>query len=260
MYVIVDLDGTVYRGDTAIPRAVEGLKLLAEHGHRCVFVTNNSLAPAKAYVAKLQRMGVDVEPAQMLTANEALTTRLVDVFGVGAAVHAVGPEAMRIEIASAGMRLVDDHLAAEVVALGWDRDFTYAKLDAICAARWAGIPVYATNPDPTCPLIDGEVPDCGALIAAIETATGSPIEEVVGKPSRRIVELALARFDGKIEDCWVVGDRLHTDVRMAVESNVRSALVLTGATTRPELARATFEPTMVCDDLYEFATAIVGRQ
>jgi HAD superfamily hydrolase (TIGR01450 family) len=260
MYIVVDLDGTVYLGDEAIARSVEALDLLAEHGHRCVFVTNNSLAPASAYVAKLAGLGVSLAPAQVLTANEALSSRLRDVFGTGAAVYAVGADALTAELTSVGLRLVDDHRIADVVALGWDREFTYAKLDAICAARWAGTPVYATNPDPTCPMVDGEVPDCGALIAAIETATGSPIDEVVGKPSVRMVELALARYGGKIEDCWVVGDRLHTDVQMAVDSKARSALVLTGASTRSAVEVATLKPTMVCEDLYEFATAVIDGQ
>ncbi|WP_166348310.1 HAD-IIA family hydrolase [Phytoactinopolyspora limicola] len=260
MYIVVDLDGTVYRGERAIPGAVQGLRMLAEHGHRCVFVTNNSLEPGAAYVRKLRRLGVELEPDQLLTAGEALSTRLLEAFGADAAVYPAGSVAMREQIAAAGLRLVDDHRDAHVVALGWDRDFTYAKLDAICAARWSGIPVFATNPDPTCPLVDGEVPDCGALIAAIETATGRPVEEVVGKPSPRMIELALARFGGLLDECWVVGDRLETDVRMALDSDVSSALVLSGATTAAAVRAADVTPTMVCDDLYQFASLVTtGR-
>jgi ribonucleotide monophosphatase NagD (HAD superfamily) len=147
---------------------------------------------------------------------------------------------------------------AEVVALGWDREFTYAKLDAICAARWSGVPILATNPDPTCPLVDGQGPDCGALIAAIETATGWPVDEVVGKPSARMVQLALARYGGALEDCWIVGDRLETDVKMASDCGVRSALVLSGATSAAAAQSAEVKPTMVCDDLNAFATMIVN--
>ncbi|NDL59542.1 HAD-IIA family hydrolase [Phytoactinopolyspora mesophila] len=256
MYIVVDLDGTVYRGDEAIPGAVEALELLAERGHQCVFVTNNSLSPTSAYVKKLERLGVKLEPTQMLTASEALSTRLLDVFGAGAAVYVVGAEALHDEIASAGLRPVEDHRMADVVGLGWDRDFTYAKLDAICAARWDGIPVYATNPDPTCPLVDGQVPDCGALIAAIETATGWPIDEVVGKPSVRMVELALARYGGTTDDCWVVGDRLETDVRMALDCGANSALLLSGATSLAAAEASALKPTIVCDDLSEFARVL----
>lgn len=256
MNIVVDLDGTVYRGDQPIPGAVAGLELLAENGHQCVFVTNNSLWPGGSYVAKLRRLGVTLEPRQMLTASEAIATRLLELFGVGAAVFVVGAAALRAEISGAGLRVVDDHTRAEVVALGWDREFTYAKLDAICAARWSGVPVLATNPDPTCPLVDGQVPDCGALIAAVETATGQPIDEVVGKPSARMVKLALDRYGGTPEECWVVGDRLETDVRMAVDCGVRSALVLSGATSAQAARESAVKPTMVCADLHVFATMI----
>ncbi|NED97750.1 HAD-IIA family hydrolase [Phytoactinopolyspora alkaliphila] len=257
MNIVVDLDGTVYRGDEAIPGAVAGLKLLAENGHQCVFVTNNSLSPGAYYMAKLQRLGVTLEAHQMLTASEAIATRLLELYGAGAAVFVVGAPALRAEISGVGLRVVDDHTQAEVVALGWDREFTYAKLDAICAAVWNGVPVLATNPDPTCPLVDGQVPDCGALIAAVETATGRPIDEVVGKPSARMVKLALARYGGTPEECWVVGDRLETDVKMAADCGVSSALVLSGATSAQAARVAALKPTMVCADLNAFATMIV---
>jgi arabinose operon protein AraL len=101
------------------------------------------------------------------------------------------------------------------------------------------------------------VPDGGALIAAIETATGWPIDEVVGKPSPRMVQLALARYGGTLEECWIVGDRLGTDVKMAADCGVRSALVLSGATSAAEAREAVVQPTVVCADLREFATMIV---
>ena len=115
--------------------------------------------------------------------------------------------------------------------VSWDRTFDYAKLTAAFRAVRAGARIVATNPDPFCPMPDGDLPDCGAILAAIETATGARAEAIVGKPSPYMAEALLDRLALPPDDTILVGDRLMTDVLMAREAGMASALVLTGATT-----------------------------
>jgi arabinose operon protein AraL len=248
---IIDLDGTVYRGGALLEGAREALLDLREAGHRLVFVTNNSIANPTDYQCKLTRLGVTVALDEIVSSNQVMAEFLVARRQACQPVFVVGEQPLVDELAAAGLRLTEEWPEAGAVALGWDRQFTYQKLEAICRARAAGIPVYATNPDPMCPVEDGQVPDCGTLIAAVERGTGRPLEAVVGKPSTFMVDAALARLDVDRTQCWVVGDRLETDIRMAREAGLRSALVLTGVTNLEAARMATQEPTMISRDLAE---------
>lgn len=148
-------------------------------------------------------------------------------------------------LTAAGFEIVDDPDRTDVLVVSFDRTFDYAKLRAAYLAVRAGARIVATNPDPYCPTPDGGLPDCGALLAAIETASGGRAEAVVGKPSRHMAETLLERLGSAPEDTLMVGDRLSTDTRLAREAGMVSALVLTGATTEADLAGADLRPDFV---------------
>jgi ribonucleotide monophosphatase NagD (HAD superfamily) len=105
----------------------------------------------------------------------------------------------------------------------------------------------ATNPDPFCPTRDGDLPDCAAMLAAIEASTGARAEAIVGKPSPHMAATLLDRLALPASDTILVGDRLLTDVLMAHEAGMASALVLSGATTADSLTDATVIPEFVLD-------------
>jgi arabinose operon protein AraL len=254
---IVDLDGTVYRGGRLLAGSSAALDLLRELGHRIVFVTNNSVANPADYQRKLTGLGVQAAREEVISTNEVIAAHLVERGDDWQPVLAIGEEPLEEALRAAGLRLTAEWQVAGSVALGWDRRFTYRKLEAICRARAQGTPVVATNPDAMCPVEDGEVPDCGALIAAVERATGRPLEEVVGKPSPIMADAALARLRVDRSNCWVVGDRLETDIAMARTAGLQSALVLTGVSTRASVAASAHRPTQVCDDLAAVARFIV---
>jgi arabinose operon protein AraL len=252
---IVDLDGTVYRGADPIDGVAEALATVRAGGHRVVFATNNSAANVDTYRHKLHRFGIPTADRDVITSNQVLAARLaVDVEGF---VWAVGEPPLHEQLTRAGIELTDTWQEAAAVALGWDRQFTYDKLEAICRARAAHVPVYATNPDATCPLPSGDVPDCGALIAAVERATGRPLEMVTGKPSPAMAIAALARLEVPRERCWVIGDRLETDIQMAADAGLRSALVLSGVSDLDDVARLPWQPDLVCSDLPETVGILV---
>jgi len=103
----------------------------------------------------------------------------------------------------------------------------------------------ATNPDPFCPTADGGLPDCAAMLAAIEACTGSRAEAIVGKPSPHMARTILARVDVPAGDAVMVGDRLMTDVGLAHAAGAAAALVLTGATTAADVAASALVPDLL---------------
>ncbi|QVQ54084.1 HAD-IIA family hydrolase [Spiractinospora alimapuensis] len=251
--LVVDLDGTVYLGESLIPGVDEALGRLRAAGFGVVFATNKSVARPKDYVDKLTHLGVRATEDDLVTVNAVLADHLAERLSPTDRVLAVGEAPLFEALAAAGLHTTTDWSEAAAVAMGWDRSFDYATLDAVFQAARRGAYVAATNPDVTCPVEHGEVPDCGMQIAALEAGLGRPIDIVVGKPAATMARAATSRLGLPPEHCWMIGDRVSTDMRMAHEAGMRSALVLTGVTTRDQAVESRWEPDLVCESLVEFA-------
>jgi HAD superfamily hydrolase (TIGR01450 family) len=244
-----DLDGTVYLGDAALPGAVETIGRIRQAGRPVVFVTNNPLHTAEDYAAKLQGLGVEATSADVVTATDALVTYLKTASPHGPLLVLGETLLLRI-LAAAGFVLTTDAAVADVVVVSFDRTFDYAKLlAAYRAVRLHGARLVATNPDPYCPTPEGGLPDCAAMLAAVQACTGAVAEAVVGKPSRHMAAAVLDRLGVAAAGAVMVGDRLSTDMVMARNAGMTSVLVLTGATSPAELAAA--EPARLPDYVIE---------
>ena len=139
--------------------------------------------------------------------------------------------------------------SAEVVVVSFDRTFDYAKLHAAYRAVNAGARIIATNPDRFCPTADGGLPDCAAMLAAVEACTGVKAEAIVGKPSQHMVAAVLDRLGLPAERVLVVGDRLATDIAMAAAAGMASALVLSGDSQLDDLAGSEIKPGFLLDTI-----------
>lgn len=246
--VVSDLDGTVYRGGRPLPGAVEALTRLRAAGIRVLFVSNNPTRTAEAYAERLTALGVPAQPTDVLTSGGVLAEWLL-AEAKEARVLLVGEQSLHAELTGRGIDLVDSGRSADVVVASFDRTFDYAKwLEAFRGLR-AGARFVTTNPDPTCPVDGGEVPDCGGIIAALEATTGRAVEVVVGKPSAVMARAALDRLQVEAYEALVVGDRLETDVRLGTRNGLDSALVLTGVTSRSDADTAADRPTYVLDGI-----------
>jgi NagD protein len=149
----------------------------------------------------------------------------------------------------AGFETVVEPEMADVVVVSFDRTFDYAKLVAGYRAVQSGAVIVATNPDPYCPTADGGLPDCAAMLAALEACTGRRAEAIVGKPSRHMGEAILDRLGVAPEHAAMVGDRLATDVAMGQTLDMAGVLVLSGATTVHDLAQSDIHPDVVVSHL-----------
>ena len=130
------------------------------------------------------------------------------------------------------------------MVVSFDRTFDYEKLNAAFrAVRYHGAVIVATNPDPYCPTPEGGLPDCAAMLAAIEACTGAKAEAVVGKPSVHMARALLSRLGLPARDVVLVGDRLLTDVAMALSLGMTGVLTLTGATPAGSVPAPRSRPT-----------------
>ncbi|QLG60875.1 HAD-IIA family hydrolase [Halorarum salinum] len=230
---VLDLDGTVYRGDALVPGAAAAIETLRERGVDVLFFSNKAIERPAAYREKLERLGVPV-PADRVVTSATVTATYVAEHHPGERVFLVGEEPLAEELAAAGVS-VGPPADATVVVASMDRSFDYDALSDAMAAMEGADAFYATNPDRTCPVEGGEIPDAAGMIGAVEGVTGRDLDLVLGKPSPVAVEAAMARLGVAPERCLMVGDRLETDVRMGNRAGMRTALVLTGVTDAADL-------------------------
>jgi HAD superfamily hydrolase (TIGR01450 family) len=244
-----DLDGTVYLGDKLLPGAAETIERIRSRGGRVVFVTNKPLESAADYAAKLTRLGVPATASDIVTAIDSLLLYLGERHPA-ARVLTIAEPFVESTLADAGWPVVRDPASANLVVVSFDRTFDYAKLTAAYqAVRHYGAPIVATNPDPYCPTPDGGLPDCAAMLAALEACTGARAEAVLGKPSETMGRALLERLGTAPGEAAMIGDRLATDVAMGQRVGMAGVLVLSGATTREALASSDVHPDFVLDDI-----------
>lgn len=245
---VLDLDGTVYLGDALLPGAGQTLAALRRHA-RVVYMTNKPLELPADYAAKLTKLGVPTTEHDVVSSTDALLLYLAE-HAPGARVFCVAEPVVTNLLIERGYRHTETAGEIDVVVVSFDRTFDYRKLQIAFDAVRAGARIVATNIDPYCPVPGGGgLPDAAAMLAAVEACTGARAEAVVGKPSAHMAATALARLGIPPADAMLVGDRLLTDMRMAREGGMASALVLTGATTLEQVRAAAEQPDYVIDGL-----------
>jgi glycerol-1-phosphatase len=230
---ILDLDGCVWIGDEPTPRAVEALDELRGAGKRVAFATNDPRSATEDYVTRLWRLGLRASLRDVVTVGGAVQHLLAETRS-GRTAFVIGTAPLRRHVADAGLRVLngtDLASRAEVVVVGGTEDLVYDDLRQATLALRRGADFLATGRDPTYPRPDGLWPGTGAIVAAVEYATGRTAE-VVGKPQPQLLLTALDRLgDGRT---LVVGDRVDTDLAAAAAAHLEAALVLTGEATRED--------------------------
>jgi len=235
---IVDLDGCMYRGDVLVPGSPEVVSRLRRLGKKLLFLTNNATKTPEDFAAKLTGMGVKTRPEEVLTSAAATATYLLKNFGA-ARILPVGGKALVKELRRAGHRVLAprSRRSVDFVVAGLDFNFTYAKLNLAAQAILSGAKFVATNMDPTLPVEGGLMPGAGSIVKAISVAANvKPI--LIGKPSKRIIDVALERLDVEACKAVLVGDRLDTDIQAGNRVGAFTILVLSGSTRMEEVEKA----------------------
>jgi glycerol 3-phosphatase-2 len=247
--LLVDLDGVVWIGRETVPGAVEALRELRDAGKPIVFVTNNPGRPAALYAERLTKAGVPTEPEGVVTAGEATARLVAGRIGAGGTVFPIGAPAFHDTLAAAGLELVDGEAArrARAVVVSSHRGFDYEELLTATLALQGGATLFATSRDPTLPMPGGDWPGTGAVLAAVETASGAGAE-IGGKPERALFDLARKRL-GDAPRVAMVGDRVSSDVEGGRRAGLETILVLSGATSREEAQAASPPPDHVVESI-----------
>jgi len=247
--IVCDLDGVVYRGDPAVPYAVESLSTA---GIPIQFATNNASRPPHQVADHLRRLGLDISDDDVATSSQAAAWVLTRHLEPGAAVLAVGGEGVALALREAGFRpvtSVDDGPAA--VVQGYGPDVRASDLAQAAYAVQRGALWLATNTDHTLPTAQGFAPGNGAMVLAVGAAVGRVPELVAGKPDEPLYLMCAERLGVSPDRILAVGDRLETDIEGAHHAGMDSLLVLTGVHGVQDAVAADPEarPTWIARDL-----------
>ncbi len=245
---ILDMDGTVYLGDRVIDGAKQLLAFFSEHSISYRFFTNNSSRSPKDYAQKLVSLGFGEQPP-VITSADVAADYIIKTFGANARVYAVGTNALQNQLDNYGIICTENR--PHCVLIGFDTSYDYKKACIAVSLLREGLPFLATNIDAVCPLEGGNViPDCASICAMISHASGrSPL--YLGKPSAYTACCISSATGIPVNKTAVVGDRLYTDIRLAVDNGMCAIGVLSGEMTKKDIDESPYKPHFVFDSVLE---------
>lgn len=246
--LLVDLDGTLFRGATPIPGARETMARAASGGHQIGYLTNNGSRNPREVAAHLSKLGFEATESDVVTSGQAAGRLLAERLPAGAAVLVVGTLDLRQEVLDAGLTLTASADAADAVVQGHSPDTAWPLLAEACLAIRAGAVWVACNVDTTLPTERGDLPGNGSMVAALRTATGAePL--VAGKPQPWLFIEAVRRTGA--QRALMIGDRLDTDIAGAYAAGLPSLAVLTGVSGPGDILAAVpaERPTYIGSDM-----------
>lgn len=235
---IFDLDGTIYLGDDLLPGARRLIEELRNRGKRVVFLSNNPTKNPEMYSEKLTKLGLPTPKEEIVNTVVTMTQWLLQNHP-DATVFPISEEPLKDALREAGIKMSENPKEVDIVIASYDRTFEYRKLQVAFDAIWyhKRARLVTTNPDRYCPFPGGRgEPDAASIVAAIEACTGTRSEINTGKPDPIMLETILGIMGKEASECIMTGDRLYTDIRMARDADMPSAVVLTGETTPQMLA------------------------
>jgi NagD protein len=251
-HVVLDLDGTIYLGQNVFPQTRPLLSCLERLGIGRSFLTNNCSRSRADYAHHLHGFGIEADPKSVWTSAQATIHYLSAKLPSVKRLFALGTAGLREDLELAGFEVVQD--GPDAVVVGFDTALAYDILAQTAYWISRGLPYIATHPDRVCPTDRPIVlPDCGAICALLETATGRKPDAVPGKPNPAMLQSVCAQYDVAPEEVVLVGDRLYTDIRMARDAGAVAVLTLTGETKRSDLETCpeSNRPDVVIADLGE---------
>lgn len=264
--LIIDMDGVLWHGTQAMPGLVEFFQTLDDLDIRYILATNNASLTPEQYVTKLAKMGVTVTQKQILTSGMATALYLSEqVNPKETRVFVVGEDGATQPLVELGFTLTGlyevnnsdkpEQKGADIVVCGKDETLTWAKLATASLNIRAGASFIGTNADTTLPTEHGVTHGNGAILAALEVASGVK-PTIIGKPEPIIYQQALGLLGISPEQTVALGDRLETDILGAVRTGIRSIMVLTGISSEADLQESDYQPTWVMEDIRAVTKAL----
>lgn len=245
---LIDLDGTMYRGNEQITGAKEFIDYLNEKKLPYLFITNNSTLTREAVVEKLANFDITTTKDHVLTSAIA-TANYIKTLNKRARCYVVGEKGLKHAIEEVGLHLTEDH--CDYVVVGLDREITYEKIAKANLLIRDGATFISTNKDAAIPTEIGLLPGNGALTAAIAVSSGAtPL--FIGKPDKIIMEEALKLLTLTRENVLMIGDNYQTDILAGIRAEMDTLMVLTGFSKREDVAELEAQPTYIVENLLEW--------
>lgn len=262
-HVALDMDGTIYNGSTLFPYTIDFLQRLKLAGIGYSFLTNNPSKNTRDYLKHLAKMGISAQAEEMYTSALATIDYLKNHYPTAKRLFILGTPSMITEFEANGFVTTEDdpNDLPDAVIVGFDSSLVYSRL---CRAAWwisQNLPYIATNPDWVCPTDQAVIlVDCGAICACLEGATKRAPDVVIGKPDPRMLDGILYRYDLKPAEIAMVGDRLYTDVKMALNANTLGVLVLSGEATLKDTINAEIKADVIADNIATFGELLLAAK
>lgn len=236
---LLDMDGTIYLGNTLFRDTNIFLKKIIDKGAKFIFITNNSSNSVSDYIKKLNSLGINfIDESNFFTSTQCAILILKDKFP-GSLIYVQGTKSFVSQLKSNGIDVTEEFdLNAKCILVGYDNELDYSKMTKTCKMlTMLNVPYYATNPDWVYPTSWGYIPDCGSMCFSYMKATKrEPI--YIGKPEKMMIETLVNMYHLNKEDVIVIGDRLYTDIASANNANVDSICVLTGESSLIDIGNA----------------------
>jgi len=247
---IIDMDGVIYHGNKLLPGVTEFLSWLETSGKSYLFLTNSSERTPKELHEKLKRLGIDIGEEHFYTSALATASFLSNQKPNGSA-YIIGDAGLIHALYSVGYSV--NNVNPDYVVVGDTHSYNFEKVELAVNLVIRGAKLIGTNPDISGPVEVGITPSTKALIAPIEIAAGKKAY-YVGKPNPLMMRSALKRLGVKREDAIVIGDRMDTDVRCGLESEIDTLLVLSGITDRNGIDQFPYRPRYILDGVKDLVS------
>jgi NagD protein len=245
---LIDMDGVLYRGHELIPGADAFIDRLRTQEIPFRLLTNNSQRTRRDVVAKVARLGIEVEEEHIFTSAMATARFLAGQKPAGTA-FVIGEGGLLTALHQHGYAVVDHE--PDYVVVGEGQTFNLELVEAAVRMILGGAKLIATNLDPNCPTQNGLRPGCGAMVAMLELATGVKAFSV-GKPSPVMMRAARKELGLSTAETTIIGDTMETDILGGVQLGYHTVLVLSGGTRREDLPRYAYRPEIVVESVAEF--------
>lgn len=258
-HVALDMDGTIYMGNSLFPFTIPFLRRLREMGITYSFLTNNPSKSLDDYLLKLHKMGIEATEEEMYTTTVATIDYLKAHYPSARRLFLLGTPSMISQFEKAGYISTADSAddVPDVVIAAFDMSLVYSRL---CRAAWwiaQGLPYIATNPDRVCPTNEQTVlVDCGSICRCLEHATGRRPDITLGKPDPNMLIGIEQQKQLQPEQIAMVGDRIYTDIEMARNAHAFGVLVLSGETTLEVAKAAPHQPDLIVENIGELGSLL----
>ena len=246
---ICDMDGVIYHGNRIIPGVPEFMRWLKDNGKEFLFLTNSSERSPRELAQKLSRMGLEVSEDHFYTSALATASFLASQCKKGS-VYVIGEPGLTFALYEAGFSMND--VNPDYVVFGETRALNYEKIERAVRLVQNGAKLIGTNSDLTGPSENGIVPACRALVSPIELTCGKSAY-FVGKPNPLMMRHALKKLGFHRADVAIIGDRMDTDIIAGIESEMDTALVLTGVSSLDTIQEFPYRPKYILECVGEIA-------